>query len=236
MPALTEALPQEHAIRLRHRRIVRWLLLAAVLIGLLSGHRPLLRLAACTFIAEDSDAEAAWLVPLSGDSVDEHVARRWRAMPGTQVLLFERAPDRLVSVGVLRPWADAHRSTLLARGVAAPAVEVLPEETRSDWDCARGLRGWLEAHPGSDVALLCDRFGSRRLRVILDRVLGPVAPRARIVALPDRRYDETNWWRTKEGVVGCWEALAGLCFTWLAGEGERPAPLRDPDAYEQALR
>jgi hypothetical protein len=212
-----------------------WLVLGALLVGLGLAHRPLLRLAAGALVADDSDGGAPWLVPFDDGQVYTYAAERCRADAETRVLLIERAPDRLQALVGFPSWAEERRRMLLARGVAARAVEVLPAATEDDWDGARALRGWLADHPGARVAVLCDRFRSRRLRIVFDRVLGPDADRARVVAVPDRRYDETNWWRSKDGLVGWWDGFVSLGYTGLIGEGNPPTPLWDPDAYERGL-
>jgi hypothetical protein len=214
---------------------LRWLVVGALLVGTALARGPLLRLAARPLIAGGPEAGAAWLVPLDGDEVTERVAECCRAAPEARVLLIQRAPDRLEALGIVPPWAEGRRRVLLARGVPAAAVEVLAGATASDWDRARALRGWLEGHPGARVAVLCDRFHSRRLRLILDRALGAEAGRARVTAVPDRGYDETNWWRCKAGLLGWWDGYTGLGYVWLAGEGDRPLPPPDADDYERGL-
>jgi hypothetical protein len=211
-------------------------LLGALLVALVAWHDPFLRLTAGLLTADESVDDARWLVPLSGDQVDDRVSDLLRAAPETRILLVEHAPSRLQSSGVLPSWVQWHYKLLLARGVPEESVDVLSGATETDWDRARVLGGWLEHHPGAEVAVLCGQFASRRMRVILDRVLGPMAARARIIALPDRRYDETNWWRSKDGVAAWWAGLAGLGFVALVGEGDRPMPPRDPDEYARSLR
>jgi hypothetical protein len=226
--------PLTPAVRTR-RRWLRWLVVGALLAGVVLARRPLLRLAACPLITRDSGAEARWLVPLDSEEAFDHVAGSCRSDPEARILLIERAPNRLQVLGVVPSWAEGRRHILLARGVPAEAVEVLPGATESDWDQARVLRGWLEEHPGAHVAVFGDRFHSRRQRIVLDRVLGPEAGRAHVVAVSDGRYDEMNWWQVKAGLVGWWEGITSLGYVCLAGEGDGPAPPWDPDLYERGL-
>ena len=55
------------------------------------------------------------------------------------------------------------------------------------------------------------------------------------MALADRRYNETNWWQSKDGMVNWWNGCLKLGYVWLAGEDVEPEPAWDPDAYERAL-
>ncbi len=136
---------------------------------------------------------------------------------------------------MLPPRTQRERHFLETHAVPATVIQILPGETRNDWDRARILLDWMREHPEEHVALLCNRFGSRRLRIILDRVLGSDARRVHLVALADRRYDETNWWRSKDGVVAFWDGFSHLGYVSLAGEGDGPGPSWDADAWERSL-
>jgi hypothetical protein len=205
----------------RRRRGWRWLVAGALVLGVFLARGPLLRGLAGLLIAEGPDRAVAGVVPVRGDRMHDAAAARVRD-GATEVLLIERVPLRHEALGVIPVRTEIDRRALEARGAPAPAIRVLSEQTLDDWDGARVLRDWLRDRPEAHVAVLCDRFGSRRQRIILDRVLGPDAARVHVVALPDRRYDETNWWRSKDGVAGWWEGLVTLGYVWLAGEGDKP--------------
>ena len=91
---------------------------------------------------------------------------------------------------------------------------------------ARSVQTWLGKTSNATTVLLCDRFESRRWRQILDNALEPeYAESVSVHALPDRRYDETNWWRVEDGlkaIVGEYLKLAyyalryGSLASWLA--------------------
>jgi hypothetical protein len=48
--------------------------------------------------------------------------------------------------------------------------------------------------------------------------------------LRDRRYDETNWWQRKEGVLDVFNSYVSLGYVWL--NGEQPSTWREWDAEE----
>jgi hypothetical protein len=205
----------------RRRRGWRWLVAGALVPGVFLARGPQLRGLAGLLTAEGPDRAVAGVVLVRGDRIHDAAAARVRD-GAAEVLLIERVPLRYEALGVIPVRTEIDRRALEARGVPAPAIHVLSEQTHDDWDGARVLNGWLRDHPGAHVAVLCDRFGSRRQRIILDRVLVPDAARAHVVALPDRRYDETNWWRSKDGLASWWEGFVGLSYVSLAGEGEKP--------------
>jgi hypothetical protein len=97
------------------------------------------------------------------------------------------------------------------------------------------LRDWLVKNPDVQVAAVCDRLKSRRMRLIYCRVLGDVSARVHWCALPNRDYDETNWWENKMGQRSCFDAYLGLAHIWVYGENPQGDREWDPDQYEQSL-
>jgi hypothetical protein len=209
--------------------------MGGLLLALFLGRAPLLRGLAGLLVAEDPDADANWLLLNSGDGAHDVAANRFRDGGRVRVLLIESVPGPLEVLGVLPQSSEIARRALEARGVPGSAIRVLPGEARDDWGRARVLRGWLRDHPGAHVSVLCRQFGTRRLRVILDRALGPDGARAHLEALPDRRYDETNWWASADGRAAWLNQSVKLAYVWVAGEGDNPEPAWGPDACERAL-
>jgi hypothetical protein len=198
---------------------------------------PALRGFAGLLVVDEPPPDADALLVLDGDRCFEQAARLYHAGGAGRVLLNEHRPGRLQQMGILPSFTELARRQLTAARVPGQALEVLPGETRSNWDRARLLRDWLCQHPGARVTVLCDRFGSRQRRCILDRVLDPEeAARVRVYALPHRSYRETDWWRSKQGILDLFDAYVVLTFTWLVGEDKDEWREWDPEAYERALR
>lgn len=223
------------AAQTRPRRLLRWLLFGVLLLALFLGRASLLRGLAGLLIADEPDGGATEIVLLRGDRMHDAAAGRVREGRAVEVLLIAKVPLRHEALGVVPLRTEIDRRALEDRGVSASVIRTLPGQARDDWDAARALHDWLRDHPEAQAAVLCDRFGSRRLRVLLDRVLGPDAARVHVMGLPDRRYDETNWWRHKDGLAGWWDGAVALGYVWLAGEGDKPRAKWDLDAYERAL-
>jgi hypothetical protein len=92
------------------------------------------------------------------------------------------------------------RRELLARHVPPEAVTVLRGEPCNDWATAGALAAWIGDHPGRCVLLLCDQFHSGQMRRAMDAALEPKAAAAvHVSALPNRVYDDTNWWTRRGG-------------------------------------
>jgi hypothetical protein len=81
--------------------------------------------------------------------------------------------------------------------------------------------------------VLCDRFGSGLLSHIYKREIRTACRwRAAIRALPDRRYDEANWWRSKPGIKSFFGAVFDQVYVRIRGEEPGRHVDFDPEAYE----
>jgi hypothetical protein len=223
------------------RRRWRYSLLAAVLVVVclyvLRG--PLLRSVAGYLVLEEPLPGAVdyVLVQPYGDGRYERAAQLYHAGLARSILLVERRPSRLERMGLLTPFETLTQQALAARGVPASAITMIPGRVRTDWQRARCLRGWFEQQPPVRIVVLCDRFGGRKLRYVFDQVLGNAyADRVRVLCLPDRRHDESNWWRQRTAVVDIFDTYVRLAFTRLVGESNEEWREWDPKEYEQTLR
>lgn len=220
----------------------RWLLAAlAVVVILWFFRRPILSGAAWPLIvddrSEDKDFDCVW-VHRSADRAYEVAAKLYQERPSRRIVVIEPQPSRLVRLGILPSDEVVLRRELAARGAGMPegAVLVIGRGSRTAWQGARQLAGWLQQHPKARVLALVSRFQSARLRSILDAVLGADdAQRVWILALPDREYDEGDWWQSRMGVKAFMFAWLGRVFTSWAGEPEEPPALLDPDSFDRLV-
>jgi hypothetical protein len=215
---------------------VRGAAVLAVLAGLYLFRAPLLRSAASALVVDQPPEPTAALLLLDADRGPERVAESYRQGRAERVLLIEEWPGRAVELGVLPPREDVLRRNLEAEGVPEESVTVLKGRAKNDWERGRLLREWLAGHPGATVTVLCDRFGSRRLCRVFGVTLGADAGRLRWRAPADRRFDENDWWRHKEGFLRLFSAGTGLGYVWLAGEDREEWRPWEPDQYEKTLR
>jgi hypothetical protein len=118
-------------------------------------------------------------------------------------------------MGILPPGDQVARRELLERGVSEEHLVLLSGESASRTRTAAALSAWLNEHPDQSVNVLCDRFTSRTWKIVLRRAapLG-LAERICVVPLPDRQYDETNWWRSKPGTMAVLNNYIRLGFHW----------------------
>lgn len=229
----------------RKRRWGRRLLLLLVLAASLYAFRaPLLRSVACylvvdePIVAANRDDEPPEILILPGvDKRYDCAAGLYRSGSATAILLVERRPNRLERMGFLPTFERESQRELSARGVPADSIRVIRGKVRTDWECARCLRDWLQQQPTVRVLVLCDRFGGRKLRYILDQVLGTeYAGRVRLKSLPERSYDENNWWQHREALVQLFDAYLNLAYARLCGEESEAWQEWDPEEFKKTLR
>ena len=177
---------------------------------------------------------------IDGDRGFQEAAQLHQDGQVSRILLIEVRAERrarTVRAGVVPSFETTARQALLARGVPAAAIELLPADMRSNWDKARSLDAWLQQHPEARATVLCERFASRRIAQIYSSVLGPESSgRLGWRAIPDRRFDESNWWQQRLGVLAVFHAYAHLGHVWISGEGPPEPEPWDPDDYEKSLQ
>jgi hypothetical protein len=184
------------------------------------------------------EAAAGDYVALLGrcDSCYDRAAELCQSGSATGILVLEHHPKRLERMGFLPSFTTLTQRELAARAVPPGVITVIPGETRNDWDRARCLRAWLQAKPGAHVVILGGRFDGRRLRYILDTVLGTdYAARVRLLALPQHPYDERDWWRNRLGIAHVFDCYVRLAYVRLWGEDRLEWREWDPEDYKKRL-
>lgn len=199
---------------------------------------PLLTGLARLLIVDEQAAATGWVVPFDGHGHYEQVAQLCQERPDTRVLLLQLDPTRLETLARLPSGVEVAKRELDRRGIRGEAVAVFtaPGRPNSDWVEMRCLGQWLAKNQDAQVTLVCDRFRSRHQRMMLDRVLPPAdAARVRLWAVAHPWYDETSWWRRKEGVLDLFNGYLGLGYTWVCGDTSDRWQAWDPDEFERTL-
>lgn len=199
---------------------------------------PVLQSIASYLVVDEPAAAADYvLIQPYGDRRYDRAAELYHAGLARSILLVERYPNRLMRMGFQPSFVTLTRRALAERGVPANSITVIPGTARGDWDRTRLVRAWLEQQPAVRIVVLCDRFGGRKLRYIFDQILGAeYAGRVRLIALPERSYGESDWWKHREAIVDLFDSYVRLAHTRLSGEGNEEWREWDPKAYEKSLR
>ncbi len=215
---------------------LRLLALAAVVCVLYLFRAPLLRVVGGVLVVDETAQPGDVVLLLGADRGYDLAAERYRDGSAPRVLILEGPPGRLVRLGVLDTAGAMAHKALPPRGVTKGGFTVIACPGSGDWNRARGLRGWLEENPDARVAVLCERLNSRRVRRIFRTVLGDeLAGRVRWCAVPNREWDETNWWQHKAGVFACVNGYLGLAHVCVYGENPTESQAWNPDQYGQTL-
>jgi hypothetical protein len=199
------------------------------------GH--LLPLVARPLIHRDHWVTTEAIVISGGDRRFDYAVQVMACGHARRVLLLEDRERWVVKAGAVLPRHENAKQQLLARHVAADQIEILPGPTRTLWEESDRLKDWLAAHPNDRAIWLTGRFRSRESRQILDDVLSPVAShRVSVEGLLDRRYDETNWWKSRDGWKDLFHAYLGLGYVTFVGRSNHARDDWNPDAYEASIR
>lgn len=231
----SERSPDETA-RNSRKRIWR-VLVAVCLLACVLFHPLLLTALARCLVVDEASAGATYAVVLGGDSRFDVASQMLKDTTPQGVLVFEGRRTALVACGVLPPAHEIARRELETRGVLKDQVTVLNRKTYDMWGSAECLGNWLQQN-NADVVLLTDRLGSRRVRYIVDQVLSDqLADRVFVHALVDRRYDETDWWKTRRGFKSLFYSSLSLIYASLVGRPRHEDTYQfDPDVFEDRLR
>lgn len=208
----------------------------ALLCLVAATHAPILRGLARALIADEPMQSADWALVLRPDRRFDRVAELYRSGAISGVLVMDRPANRLVRLGVIPSMKEQCLRELRRRGVGSDRVSALPGSDESPWQVAHALQTWLVEHPGSRVLVLCEQFKSGDLRFVVSTVMeGRDAERVALRGLPDRRYDESNWWKSRAGVRAFGEMVFDLAYDCMHGEDMPPAGEVDLDQFERNL-
>jgi hypothetical protein len=204
-------------------------------VALAGLHALWLPLLAGVLIVDESaeDCTHVWLI--GGDRCLEEAARLYRQDPQRVILIAESPLERLVEMGLLPAFHELAQRELQNRNVPQQAIRLVRGRPRDGWQAARLMDQALRDQD-PQVLVLCDRFGSRRQRLILNRQLSDsLRARFRVRGLTDRRYDETNWWKSRGGIRTVLLSGISLSHVWWYGEPAERRRRWDADTLEQKL-
>lgn len=212
----------------------RRLLVAFLVVSCLYLFRvPILRFAAGLLIIDEAPHEFDCLLLFEGTQRFGTAARLCQEGAATRLVYIERAPYRLVRMGLIPSLTTLTRLRLRALEVPEEKLTILEGACRTDWDRARRLRAWLKKKPDVTVVVLCDQFGSRRVRRIFDRVLGSeYAHRVQVSPLAEPTHDPSNWWERREGLIDFFNSAVALVFVYIIGEDREEWREWDPKEYD----
>jgi DUF218 domain len=187
----------------RARRVAATALMLAVLLALAWLERePLLRGAADLWTVSDEVTPADAVAVLGGglDVRPFAAAALYKKGLVRRVLISQVADGQAAEINAIQGHTEANRQVLLRLGVPASAIEVFGTTNETTNDEAVALRNWAEHNGASVVIVPAEIFTARRVRWILQQVLGPRV-RVEVPVFKQRQYTALNWWKSDQGIV-----------------------------------
>jgi hypothetical protein len=168
----------------------------------------------------------------SNSRIYDAVAKAYHEDPRRRILILEPREHTLQKYGILPDFVSLSRQELAQRGVADSAMEEVGGAAPDYWRAVRSLKNWLQDQPDAEVVVYCFRFESRYRSYIAGCVLEPeMAARVSFYAMPTLDFDETNWWKCRDGVKDCMFAHLSLLYARFNGETEEYATSWNPDKF-----
>ena len=201
------------------RRRLAWALavLLVLLAAMAAAHRPLLRgLARAWIVGPPAEAapRADAVVVSAGarPEVFQQAMELWRAGTAPRIIVTRcetRPTDR---AGITTPFVELRRSWLDEAEVPESAREFIGEEIRLLSQEMAVVRAWAATNQVRRLLLPTEPFSTRRVAWLARRQLTPLGIETVPIPVPGPHYSVTNWWRTKEGLLGMENEWAWLAY------------------------
>jgi len=177
-----------------------------LLVGLAYAFRAQVLTGAAGFLVVDDPLQPADLIfVLNGD----YNTRPFRAgelyqqglAPVIVIAQAESTPAE--KLGLVRNDTDISVEVLEKLGVPPGKIVVLPVPggVTSTFDEAIALRQYLEANDLHSLILVTSAFHTRRARWVVEKELAGLPVRLSVAAAPYEGFDETNWWKSENGLI-----------------------------------
>jgi hypothetical protein len=125
---------------------------------------------------------------------------------------------------------------LTRRGVPGDAIVTIPGVWLGAREESQRLGDWLRPRPEVQLVVMAERLNTARLRWILDHALEPeLAARIAVEPLAQPKFDETNWWKSRDGIKAFMSSWLGWCYARTQNRPPEIAQPWDPQAYRRWL-
>lgn len=113
-------------------------------------------------------------------------------------------------------YAEFGSAILLRMGMSNDAVQAVPaayEPKDRTYAAAVALRSWLRQHGAipKEINLISVGAHARRSRLLFEKAFG-TGTRVGIVAVEDRSYDPSHWWKSSQGVRSVVDEMIAYCY------------------------
>ncbi len=185
----------------------RWItFIALILVGILtySFRFQILTGLATMLIVDDQLEPADIIFVLAGEisSRPFHAAELFKQGLAPDIVMAREADWRAVELGLYPRGTDVATEILKKLGVPAENITVIAGDggTTSTRDEAIILGRYVEEHNVKRVIIVTAAFHTRRAKWIFDKELSGSGVTLEVAAVPEWKFDETNWWQQEQGL------------------------------------
>jgi uncharacterized SAM-binding protein YcdF (DUF218 family) len=133
-----------------------------------------------------------------------------------QIVIPREENSPAAELGLYPNGTDVSVNVLKKLGVPEQNIVIIPIEggVTSTRDEAVALRRYAAAHGLQRVIVVTSSFHTRRARWIIARTLSGSSVTFAMAAVPEWKFDDTNWWREERGLISLTNEYIKLVYYW----------------------
>ena len=203
---------------------------AVCLVPLWIFHAPLLTSYASLLTVRPASPEYVNAVvvgkSLGGTDAIVDAALLYESKQAEQILIVTEAPNRLHRMGILPTFEGLAQRILISRGVPASAITIL--------DRRPAFHAWLQQNVDAQVLVHVGQFAAHKEAWAAHHEFGrDCAKRMLWRPTPDERFDPSNWWLHKQGVLSVFNESISLAHTLMCGSSDTECCDADADECDE---
>jgi uncharacterized SAM-binding protein YcdF (DUF218 family) len=200
--------------------LVSLLFLIAFCATLYFARRPILRLAAESWVVNDAPTKADAIVVLSDDNFYAD-----RATHAAELFRQGVAPVVVASGRRLRPTAgisELMEHDLIERGVPKDKIVPFPNDADNTLAQVTLIEWFAGQHGWKKLILVTSNFHTRRTRYIAEK-LAPSDLQVSVASARDGEFDPEHWWENRKSFKAFFGELVGMIEALWDMRGDRSA-------------
>lgn len=128
---------------------------------------------------------------------------KYEGSPGQKLYVVGGPLDQGAPLSEYKTYSELGAAILVQMGMSKDTVQAVPiSYVRKDrtFASAEGLQNWLRQHGGvpKEINLISVGAHARRSRLLYQKAFG-TSTQVGIIAVEDRSYDPSHWWRSSQG-------------------------------------
>lgn len=199
-------------------RIFPWILFLLTILSIIGFRHLLLVRFAELFVLHQKLEKADVIYLLNG----EHETRPFLAADlyrkgfAPRIWVAQTESDPAEKLGLVPNDTAINVGVLKKLGVPEDRIVIIPfpNGVSSTWEEALALRRFVKHHPVESILVLTSSLHTRRAYWAFHKVFADSDTRIRMAEAPHWGFDQTNWWRTEQGVLTIVNETVKLLYYW----------------------